>query len=171
MQEISESKLEIAVGGIRDTQCKFMSLTRVSTNTCCRVNIYAVSDLAFYGMVLGRESMMGGWCYLCQLSHKEFQNLMFHGNAWALSTMMEVANEVAQTSFKKHSKLGVKEGPLWPFLPLHHYLPPLLHILIGIWNDCWDKFREWVSELVEYISYEECDLRSRKESLTKRLID
>jgi len=60
MQEISESKLEMAVGGMRDTQCKFMSLTRVSTNTCCKVNLYVVFDLAFDGMVLGRENMMGG---------------------------------------------------------------------------------------------------------------
>jgi len=48
--------------------------------------------------------------------------------------MTKVTNEVAQASFKKDSKLGVNEGPLWPFLflPIHHYLPPLLYILIGI---------------------------------------
>ena len=48
-------------------------------------------------------------------------------------------------------------------------MPPLLHILIGIWNDIWDKFREFVSEHIEYIAKEEADLRERKESLLQKI--
>ena len=85
--------------------------------------------------------------------------------------MMSVADDVAHLSFEQDSKMGVKGAPLWPFIPLHHYLQPFLYILIGIWNDFLDKFREIVSDLIEYILQEEADLGSRKESLINKLND
>ena len=78
--------------------------------------------------------------------------------------MKEIAAEVNHPNFKGDSKMGVKGSPLFEFIPLHHFLPPLLHILIGIWNDIRDKFREIVSEMIEYIPPAEADLRQRKES-------
>ena len=81
MHEIAESKFETTVDGTRSTQCTFVSLTNVSTKKCLRASLYVVLDLSFYGIFLRRESVMEGWCYLCQLLHKEFQNLMFNGNA------------------------------------------------------------------------------------------
>ena len=73
-----------------------------------------------------------------------------------------------QPNFKGDSKMGVKALSLWNFIPLKHFLPPLLHLLIGIWNDIWDKFRELVSECIEYIPRDEAKLRARKESITKK---
>ena len=73
-----------------------------------------------------------------------------------------------QPNFKGDSKLGVKTSTLSSFIPLKHFLPPLLRLLIGIWNDIWDKFRELVSEYIEYIPCDEGDLRARKESITKK---
>ena len=83
--------------------------------------------------------------------------------------MIHLGNEVAQPSFKGDNKRGIKEVPCWTFVPLHHFPPPLLHILIGIWNDIWDKFREIVSELIEYTAQEEADLRRKKEFLLQKL--
>ena len=40
-----------------------------------RVSMHLVGDLAFYGMILGKEGMSGKWCHLCKLSHKEFSDL------------------------------------------------------------------------------------------------
>ena len=54
------------------------------------------------------------------------------------------------------------------FIPLKNFLPPLLHILIGIWNDIWDKFRELVSECIGYIACDEADLRAKKEPIIKK---
>ena len=82
--------------------------------------------------------------------------------------LKEIEAEVKHPNFKGDSKMGVKGSPLFEFIPLHHFLPPLLHILIGIWNNIWDKFREIVSEMIEYIPPAEADLRQRKESLIIR---
>ena len=37
-----------------------------------KVTMYVVGDLAFYGMILGKEVMSGKWCRLCQLSGRVF---------------------------------------------------------------------------------------------------
>ena len=63
--------------------------------------------------------------------------------------------------------MGVKASLLWSFISLKNFLPPLLHILIAIWNDIWDKFHELVSECIEYIARDEADLRARKDSIIK----
>ena len=70
--------------------------------------------------------------------------------------MEELAKEVADDNFKP--KMGIKEVPWWTFIPLNNFLPPLLHMLLGIWNAIWDKFREIVSKDIEYITTEEADL-------------
>ena len=84
------------------------------------------------------------------------------------SELKKLADEVNQPNFKGDSKMGVKASPLWSFIPLRNFLPPLLHILIGIWNDIWDKFRELVSECIECIARDEANLQARKESITKK---
>ena len=60
--------------------------------------------------------------------------------------MIKLAAEVNKPNFKGDSKMGVKASPLWSFILLKNFLPSLLHILIDIWNDICDEFRELVRE-------------------------
>ena len=107
---------------------------------------------------------------MCDLARRQFCDLLTPGRTWSWSSLEKTAAEVKHPNFKGDSKLGVKCSPLWKFIPLKNFLPPLLHILIGIWNDIWDKFWEIVSECIEYIPRDEADLRCRKESLIEKLL-
>ena len=60
---------------------------------------------------------------------------------------------------------------MWTYIPLDHFIVPLLHLLIGLWNDIWDKFWEIVSGHLEYIDTEEADARSKKESLEQKIVN
>ncbi|KAL7524102.1 hypothetical protein ACHAXR_002598, partial [Thalassiosira sp. AJA248-18] len=171
MKEIVESKLAVEVGEGGNITCRFLPLASETTLKTFKVELYVVSDLAFYGMALGREGMMGAWCYLCRLSHAEFQDLLREGDDWVMAALQAMAKEVAHPSFKEQSKNGVKVAPWWWFIPLRNFLPPILHLLIGIWNDIWDKFREFISEHIEYISKDEADLREKKASLLIKIED
>ena len=66
-----------------EVRCAVLPAQVHPTANTFKVDIYVVSDLAFYAMVLEREGMMGVWCYLCKLSHAEFQDLFKRGDAWA----------------------------------------------------------------------------------------
>ena len=51
----------------------------------------------------------------------------------------------------KKPKLGIKSLPWFTSIPLEHFVVPLLHYLIGFSNDIFAKFRDIVSETIEYI--------------------
>ena len=153
MRGIEEGKLELIVTEPGKVKCNIIPYAQPTHEKSVKVNMYVVSDLAFYGTVLGREGMMGGWCFLCDLARRQFCDLLTPDRTWLWSSLKKTAAEVKHPNFKGDSKLGVKCSPLWKFIPLKKFLPPLLHILIGIWNDIWDKFWEIVSECIEYIWY------------------
>ena len=69
-----------------------------------KVGMYVVSDIAFYGMVLGKEDMMSDWCYQCRLSYAEFQILLRQDEAWTWAKMEEFTEEVAGLKYKQASK-------------------------------------------------------------------
>jgi len=105
-------------------------------------NMYIVGDLAFYGMILGKESMSGTHCHLCKLPAAEFKNLLVNGEPWAWFTS----------------------------IPLEHFVVPLLHCLIGVGNDIFAKFRDIVSETIEYIGQEEAQTRGARVAMEEKII-
>ncbi len=49
-----------------------------------KVNLYITEDLAFYAMILVKESMSDHWSYLCKLMQKEFDEFLdANGEEWA----------------------------------------------------------------------------------------
>ena len=46
-------------------------------------------------------------------------------------------------------KLGIKQRPWWPFIPLTNYVTPLLHCEIGIGNVLLELLRDIINELIE----------------------
>ena len=118
--------------------------------------------------------MSGKWCHLCQLvSAKEFNNLMVDGEPWWTNQLMQehaaaYATNVGKNPREKPTK-GVNEAPWWPFIPINHFVVPLLHCLIGIRNDILAKFRAIVSEKIEYISPEELDVRKAGEAIVTEI--
>ena len=85
------------------------------------------------------------------------------GGDWDWISLAEIAAEMNSPNCKGDSKKGVKGSLVFDFIPLHHFLPLLLHIIPGIWNKILDTFWEIVSEAIKYIPQEEVDLQGRKE--------
>lgn len=108
------------------------------------VDTYITGDLSFQAMVLGKESMAPHWCMLCKAHKEKFldDNVM-----WTMEDLVQAG--LAAATSKGDPELGVKNQPWWPFIPLHHYIVPLLHCEIGIGNQLLDKLRGIVSEHIE----------------------
>jgi hypothetical protein len=50
---------------------------------------------------------------------------------------------------KGEPKLGVKQKPWWPFIPLTNYMIPLLHCKIGIGNQMLEKLLDIINKYIE----------------------
>ena len=136
--------------------------------------MYIVGNLALYGMLLGKEGMSGNWCHICKLSKKEFSDLVRNGDPWAYDEMESLANWYKEKVKMKPStdpKLGMKDVPWFTFIPLNHFVVPLLHCLIGIGDNVLSKFRDIISEHIEYISPEELDTRKSAAEMDAKIED
>ena len=109
--------------------CEFKETQSSSPNTH-RADIYITGNLAFQAMVLGKELMAGWWCMLCKASQAQF--LDKESEMWMIDKLLECGT-IAEVSMNE-PKLGVKQRPWWPFIPLTNYVSPLLHCEIGIGN-------------------------------------
>ena len=133
-------------------------------------NIYMTGDLAFDGMVLGKEGMSGHHCHLCKLSGREMTDLTKEGEPWGYDDMIELANTfIASKKKSKKPANSVKNLPWFTSIPLQNYVVPLLHCLIGIGNDLLAKFRGVISEQIEYIKPEEIQVRQTKASMLTKV--
>ncbi len=62
---------------------------------------------------------------------------------------------------KGEPKLGVKKKPWWPFIPVTHYMVPLLHCEIGIGNQLLDTLRDTIMRIwkIWHVPKKECESR------------
>ena len=95
------------------------------------VDIFVTGDLAFYSMVLGKESMAGHWCWRCKLTKKQWTSNtdVCIGVPWTVEGLRRhYAKIQAGTIDKSKSNLvkGVTEEPLFDAL-VANYLVPSLH--------------------------------------------
>jgi hypothetical protein len=71
---------------------------------------------------------------------------------------------------ESYQSVGVREPPLWSFIPGNCVLIPILHLLLGLGNDVRDNLWEWVAERVEKLEAEEIEARNRS-MLTEITLD
>ena len=177
LREMAESNLTIGgyldEGELDDVWCKFGADNSNASRPVdsrvraepkhLKVTIYITGDLAMYAMVLGKEGMSPHWCHLCQATKEERSDLEKRDWVyWTTERYKEVAGKVAaknrkSTSSKQHTTMGVKTELWWDFIPIMHYVVPILHCLIGIGDDIMTRFRATVSAEIETLSEEEID--------------
>ncbi len=122
--------------------CQFKQTQSPNTHLA---DIYVNGDLAFQAMALGKESMAGWWCMLCKASRAKF--LDEESEMWMMDELLECGT-IAEAS-TNDPKLGVKQRPWWPFIPLTNYVSPLLHCEIGIGNILFELLRDVINEHIE----------------------
>jgi len=185
LQTITKKDMTISVttdgSGEKTISCSYdpdSSTECAMTSFQVTAGVYVVGDLACHGMVLGKESMSGKWCHLCMMPASKMADLNLTAEHWTMEDLVKFAQDYAaqveewkETDVKKRTKnepppqLGVKEQPWWDFIPLDHYIVPLLHCNIGVGDLILSKFRSIVSEKIEYLSPEETSTRTAKENM------
>jgi hypothetical protein len=108
--------------------------------TISQVDLYVTGDLAFQAMAMGKESMQ----MQCTLIQAQLNDVKM----WTLEELSMLGDE-AEKQQKGEPKLGVKKKPWWPFIPVTHYIVPLLHCEIGIGNQLLDMLRDIINEHLE----------------------
>ena len=182
LKTLSERDIVLGMNQSNKIVCSFQqtneSIIGDVQSKSLRAVLYVVGDLAYYGMVLGKEGMSGKWCHLCKLSGKEFSDLSKIGDEWKMEDMKSLANEYCKKVEEKKMNpknveprptMGMKEQPWWDFIPPNHFIVPLLHCLIGIGGDVFKLFRSIISEDIEYLSKEELDMRQAKGSMEEKI--
>ena len=86
---------------------------------------------------------------------------------WTMEELLKMASKIDGGK----PQMGIKKEPWWPFIPLSHYVVPLLHVLIGIGNDLLDGFRDWVNDEVESLDHQEVRTRRVVQRADHRIID
>ena len=106
--------------------------------------------------------MAGNYCHLCKLATKEFVQLAKYEEPWVHEELKLQGNEfVSLLEIKPKAKPqnGVKTTTWWPFIPMNHFIVPLIQCLIGVRDNILTKFRNLINEYVEYLSPVEVDTR------------
>ena len=151
-------------------QCKFDPPADLRAVNRLIVDFRFTADLALQTMALGKESMSPHWCPLCKAHKSQF---LANGiEMWTMNDLCQYA-EKAMTSKRKKGEptLGVKQRPWWDFIPVDHFIVPLLHMEIGIGNQLLDRLRYMINEHIEYMAAGEEEIRLEIPKLTKRIAD
>ena len=138
-----------------DIECRFDNATGLTNCQTPKKELYIVGDLAFYAMVMGRESSSGHHCYLCKMSAKEFRDLAKRGERWTFEAMNLLVRQAGDTV------KGCKEDAWWQFIPVENFLVPLLHTLIGIGNAIFGHFKDMINDKIECLDPKEISVRQK----------
>jgi len=122
-------------------------------------NLYVTGDLSFYADVLGMPKSSSYWCPWCLLSRIEWQQSAEScGEKRTIQFLTETYDKVKQDTQKRMQpteKKGVATAMHYKALGPDHFIPPLLHMEMGLVNQVWEDFEGWVDDVVEQIPLDE----------------
>jgi hypothetical protein len=121
-------------------ECEFKQNCSINSHI---VDIYLTGDLAFQAMALGKESMSGWWCMQYKATRSQFMDE--NSKMWTMDELVR-CGIIGKSTNDNKPKLGIKQRPWWPFIPLTNYVPPLLHCEIGIGNVIFELLRDIINE-------------------------
>ena len=136
------------------------------------LRVFITGDLAFYAAVLGKVNMAGNWCNWCDLRRAEWiKNNHTAGEWWTLEKMKQVRDDIADgvLTNTSNNKKGCVDEPLINCIEPISYIPPILHIMIGMLNKALDECFKWVDCMVEEILVKERSLRNEFTNANNRL--
>jgi hypothetical protein len=138
--------------------------------------LFITGDLSFYADVLGMPNISSYWCPWCLLSHPEWNRdpttfAMEERTLKFLSDTVEAINKDFEKKLKPMNRKGVLTKRHYNCLGPENFVPPLLHLEIGMVNQCWESFEEWVDEVVEIVPPIEKDARKQVEAAKNLLAE
>jgi hypothetical protein len=137
--------------------------------------IFVTGDLAFYADVLGMPNSSSYWCPWCLSSRPEWQ--LLPSNQLSTERTAEFQQEMhekilrdTRKQLNPTDKKGVSCEMQYKSLTINNFVPPLLHLEMGMVNLVWDDFELWIDNDVEMIPSHEQEAR-RKVSEASTLLD
>jgi hypothetical protein len=122
-------------------------------------NLYITGDLSYYADVLGMPNSSSYWCPWCLLSRIEWQQSANNTGEKRTSTFLqEMYNAVRNDTQKRLQptfKKGVSSALHYKSLGPENFVPPLLHMEIGMVNQVWEDMEGWIDGEVEVVPEDE----------------
>jgi hypothetical protein len=75
-----------------------------------------------------------------------------------------------KTQLKPMDRKGVSCKRHYRCLGPQNFVPPLLHLEIGMVNQAWESFKEWVNDVVEIVPPIERDARKQVQDAKEKLV-
>jgi len=135
LKRIHEQKLVVDMNDEGVGACTFMDEDDIGNDTDAhvfKVGLFNTGDLKWFATLLGMHGMSSQWCIYCYLRKAGW---MAEDPAFEARTIENMKTYSDDPTLTGTDRMGVKTAPYWPFIPVDHYAIPLLHILIGVFND------------------------------------
>ena len=115
---------------------------------------YVTGDLAFYADMLGMHKTNHWWCSWSLLTHPDWQvkTMDSPGEEHTLEVMNDIMVQLHENpELAVNECKGVSTEMHYPGICPQQYVPPPLHIEIGLVNDVWNNLCEWIDKYAEHI--------------------
>lgn len=127
-------------------------------------SLFITGDLSFYADMLGMPNSSSHWCPWCLISHKQWQEPPHTFNAETrtaefLSRTYTAIQHDTCKRLKPVDKKGVSTAMHYAGIGPEHFVPPLLHMEMGMVNQAWYQFEQWIDDEVELLPPHEKEAR------------
>ncbi|CAJ1955391.1 unnamed protein product [Cylindrotheca closterium] len=114
-----------------------------------QIMLLQTGDLAFVNTILGKEGMSPHHCYLCDCPKKDFQHFEHDkGSRMTLAIVAGLREDVASGKVRQKdiaaNRKGCKRPPLFTVFEPWEIIIPCLHVMIGLFNDGFKSFMNYV---------------------------
>ena len=130
-----------------DDAFEFDQFSPLHSHIVSSIDMWNVGDLKWLCMILGMTNMEGIWCIYCYLRKQQWK---VYGHAPGRERTIENMAEFLNAGLRGAERMGVVDAPWWPFIK--KCMIPLLHIIIGIFNDIDQHYLKVLDEKVIAIS-------------------
>ena len=102
-----------------------------------KVVVLAIGDLAFQMMIQGRPNMSTNWCPYCDMMRKLWGQTGEKGRQWTNALIAEFRETIINTCLKGAARKGISPNhtSIWDAFEPWEYIIPLLHCMMGMFND------------------------------------
>jgi len=130
------------------------------------VELFMVGDLAFYSLVLGKESMAGHWCLRCPMSKSEWTDYETGASRvaedWTLESMtthLAKLNSGELDKGKSDQVRGAKDAAFWCIPPTNIIVPSLHNNELFVNHPINKGLMRWIHRRIEQLPLEIIDAR------------
>ena len=173
MNMSNEGDACLKIDDLRNVSHVDASATDSISSTFFIAKSYLIGDTKGVFQLVGRSGFDSSYCTHCHCRSKAWKEMCslrtgaydeccVKAEDWSIEEINDAALVQMQETAagRKFTSVGVRGCSLISFLPITRTLPPILHLLLGVGNDVFSIFKDFIVERVEKASPEEKDARN-----------